>query len=112
MDDHLKEKIREKINSRIELTKEGIADLQEMTQPIAPENAIGRISRMDAINNKSVNDASLRNTLAKLSQLEDALYRLDQDVDFGQCRKCKKQIQEGRLLLVPESPLCVPCAKK
>ncbi len=29
--------------------------LKELTKPIAPENAIGRVSRMDAINNKSIN---------------------------------------------------------
>ena len=35
-------------------------DYKEITKPIAPENAIGRISRMDAINNKSVTEAALR----------------------------------------------------
>ena len=95
----------------MELTKDDISELEEMTKPIAPENAIGRISRMDAINNKSVNEASLRNAQAKLSQLEDALYRLDNDGNFGNCRKCGNKIQEGRLLLMPESPLCVPCAR-
>lgn len=112
MDVKLKQQIKQKILSRMELTKDDISELEEMTKPIAPENAIGRISRMDAINNKSVNEASLRNAQAKLSQLEDALYKLDNDENFGNCRKCGQEIQEGRLLLMPESPLCVPCARK
>ena len=112
MEEPLKSQIKKKILSRIVLTKDDVADLEEMTKPIAPENAIGRISRMDAINNKSVNEASLRNAQAKLSQLEDALYKVDNDEDFGKCRACGNPIQEGRLLLMPESAFCVPCARK
>lgn len=111
MEEALKSQIKKKILSRIDLTKDDVADLEEMTKPIAPENAIGRISRMDAINNKSVNEASLRNAQAKLSQLEDALYKIDNNEDFGKCRSCGNPIQEGRLLLMPESPFCVPCAR-
>lgn len=112
MEESLKSQIKKKILSRIELTKDDVADLEEMTKPIAPENAIGRISRMDAINNKSVNEASLRNAKEKLSQLEDALYKIENDEDFGMCRSCGGPIQDGRLLLMPESPFCVPCARK
>ena len=112
MDENLKSQIKKKILSRINLTKDDIEDLKEMTKPITPENAIGRISRMDAINNKSVNDASLRNAQSKMSQLEDALYNLENGKDFGKCRSCKKSIKEGRLLLMPESPFCVQCARK
>ena len=35
-------------------TKKDIKGLKEATKPISPENSIGRVSRMDAINNKSV----------------------------------------------------------
>jgi DnaK suppressor protein len=44
-------KIREEISS----TEKKILDLENLTQPISPNDAIGRVSRMDAINNKSVN---------------------------------------------------------
>jgi len=46
-----------------------------MTQPIAPENAIGRLGRMDAINNKSVMEAALREAEAKLIRVNQALQR-------------------------------------
>ena len=67
------EQIRETIESKMVRLKEDIASYRELTKPISPENAIGRISRMDAINNKSVNEAALRNALAKLQQLERTL---------------------------------------
>ena len=43
-------KIRNKINERLQLTEIEIKELKQFTSPIEPENAIGRISRMDAIN--------------------------------------------------------------
>ena len=42
------------IHSEIEKLKIKLSDLKEFTSPVAPDNAIGRISRMDAINNKSI----------------------------------------------------------
>ena len=49
-----------KLEEAISKTIQKIRRYEEMTQPIAPDNAIGRVSRMDAINNKSVIEAALR----------------------------------------------------
>lgn len=89
--------------------KKGILELEELTKPIAPENAIGRISRMDAINNSSVNAAALRTLREKAKKIQSALQRINES-DFGICVKCKKAIPDGRLLLLPEATLCVSCA--
>ena len=109
MDSQDLKKINEKINERIFLTKQEIKDLKQFTAPIEPENAIGRISRMDAINNKSINDRALRKAEEKLKKLKNAISRIN-DSDFGKCRLCNSEIQEGRLLLIPESNICVKCA--
>ncbi|MBT8310892.1 MAG: TraR/DksA family transcriptional regulator [Flavobacteriaceae bacterium] len=93
----------------IELTKKSIEKYRELTKPIAPENAIGRVSRMDAINNKSVNDAALKKAEQKLKNLKIALGNLDND-DFGICAKCHNPIPLGRILLVPQNRFCVNCA--
>lgn len=104
-----KEKVRALLESAIEETQAAIKNYKELTKPIAPENAIGRVSRMDAINNKSVNDAALKKAQQKLKNLQIAVDRLD-EVDFGICAKCKLQIPIGRLMLVPQSRFCVNCA--
>lgn len=101
--------LKSRIIESIESTQIEIEDLKEMTRPISPENAIGRISRMDAINNKSVNEAALRNSEMKLSNLKRAVERIDEPT-FGLCIRCKQPIPEGRLLLMPESIKCVKCA--
>ena len=86
-----------------------IAELEITAAPVGPENAIGRISRMDAINNKSVVEASIRNRKRKLSKLHVALGNIKKP-GFGLCSRCKKVINPKRLMLLPESDMCVRCA--
>jgi DnaK suppressor protein len=104
-----KKALEKEIDSRIISLSEEIEELKELVKPISPENAIGRISRMDAINNKSVNEASLRAKQAMLSNLNSAKSRID-DNDFGICLKCGLPIPEGRLILMPQARKCVNCS--
>lgn len=104
-----REKIRKGITEKIKTLKTDIKELSELTKPIPPENAIGRVSRMDAINNKSVNEAALRNSKNKLAMLEYALSQIDQE-NFGKCLRCGKDIPMGRILLMPESRKCTICS--
>lgn len=104
-----KKAITQKITEEISKTEQDILNLEEQTAPISPENAIGRISRMDAINNKSVNEASLRQARQKLTKLHLALDRID-EADFGICVQCKQPIPIGRIMLVPQAIRCVHCA--
>ena len=93
----------------IQETKDRIDSLQQLTAPIAPENSIGRISRMEAIGEKSINESSLRQARGLLSQLERALAHVHDD-DFGYCDECGEEIPQGRLLLLPGTRHCVRCA--
>ncbi|NBC82941.1 MAG: TraR/DksA family transcriptional regulator [Bacteroidetes bacterium] len=99
------------INDEIVKLTTKIAELKEFTAPVSPDNSIGRISRMDAINNKSIYDASLRNTQNRLSQLNEILKLKDDDA-FGVCMKCHQPIPFERLKLRPEIRLCATCLNK
>lgn len=103
--------LKEKIIETIAKLEEDVAALKEQTKPISPENAIGRVSRMEAINSKSVAEAALRSANNKLSSLETALSKVD-DEKFGICTRCRKPIQPARLMYMPESLRCVNCAGK
>ena len=103
----LQREIKEKINSLVQ----EVADLEESTAPVSPENSIGRISRMDAINNKSVAEAALRSSRKKLGSLKFALTKIDSP-EFGNCSVCKTPIPTARLLYMPESTRCVRCADR
>ncbi len=101
--------IKKKIKEEIGKTQKSINELKEFTAPIAPDCAIGRVSRIDAINNKSINENTLRKAEQKLKGLQIALQNID-DADFGKCARCKNDIPLGRILLVPHSRFCVHCA--
>ena len=105
-----KSEILQKIKKEILDTRKKIKIYSELSKPISPENSIGRITRMDAINNKSVVEAALRMAKEKIHQLK-SMQEKSTDVDFGICKKCKKTIPFGRLIIRPHSKFCVMCAK-
>ena len=104
------EEVKQKILNEITTTEKVIEEYKEVTKPISPDDAIGRISRMDAINNKSVAEASLRQAEEKLRNLQRVISQLGSE-DFGICLKCRKEIPLGRILIRPQSLLCVHCAQ-
>jgi len=105
-----KEEIKNHIMEEISKTEKKLKEYKELTKPVAPDAAIGRVSRMDAINNKSVTEASLRQLESKLNGLKRVLSQYDTK-EFGICIKCKKAIPLGRILFMPQSPYCVNCAE-
>jgi DnaK suppressor protein len=102
--------IKQTILEEILKTEKSIKEYKDMVKPIAPDVAIGRISRMDAINNKSVMEASLRQAEDKLKNLNKVLSQIGSK-EFGICMKCKQPIPVGRILIRPESLYCVNCAR-
>ncbi len=101
--------LKRDIKRMITTLQSELQELEESAKPISPENSIGRISRMDAINNKGVLDASIRNRKKKLSKLQLALSKVDSP-GFGNCVNCKNPINPKRLMLLPESNRCIRCA--
>ncbi len=102
--------IKQTILDEISKTEKSIEEYKDMVKPIAPDVAIGRISRMDAINNKSVMEASLRQAEEKLKNLKKVHAQIGSK-EFGICLKCKQPIPIGRILIRPESLYCVNCAR-
>jgi len=111
MTDKERAELKSKIIEEIAKAEFEITEMEKMAQPITPENSIGRVSRMDAINNKSVVDAALRTKRAKLTKLQVALNKINDD-NFGNCAMCNRPIQPMRLMFMPESTRCVRCASR
>ena len=99
------------IRQEIEALAEKIVSYKEGARPVELDSAIGRVTRMDAINSKSISEASLRKAEISLLQLERALEKID-DPDFGLCLECGEEIPFKRLMIMPGSVLCVACADK
>lgn len=104
-----KQQLRKIIEKNLARTQDRLDFYKDLSQPVAPDDAIGRVSRMDAINNKSINEAALQKAKKKLDALQIALQNLN-DKDFGKCVKCDTQIEYNRLLAMPEILYCKNCA--
>lgn len=88
-----------------------ITDLKEATKPMGLDSSIGRVSRMDYINNKSVSESGLRRAENDLKALERWLSMYNEK-SFGKCSRCNQEINPKRLLLMPASTVCINCASR
>jgi DnaK suppressor protein len=103
--------MQEQIINTIKQLNESILYLKEASKPIEPSIALGRLTRMEAIGEKNVNEAILSQSRTRLIRLENAKNRIEAGT-YGICLKCKKEIPIGRLEAVPEALICVDCSGK
>ncbi len=106
-----REILKVEIINEIKRVNEDIESYKKLVQPISPDNAIGRISRMEAINSKSINEDALRKSESSLLKLNQALSIIDEP-DFGLCIICDEEIPVARLKIMPGTEYCVSCAGK
>lgn len=73
------------------------------------DTAIGRLSRMDAMQDQQMALELRRRQELQLQRITNALKRVKNGT-YGQCVRCRKPIVEERLELAPDVFLCVRCA--
>lgn len=81
------------------------------TAPVAPDRAIGRLTRQDAMLAQQMALELRRRNQTRLAQIESALKRIE-DGSYGLCRGCEEEISEPRLEARPEAHLCLHCAER
>jgi|TARA_B100001093_G_scaffold488130_1_gene525054 DnaK suppressor protein len=74
------------------------------------QQAVGRLSRMDAMQQQSIEKAKQVRRVERIKLINAALKRLEAG-DFGFCLNCDAQISDGRLRLDPTFALCIDCAR-
>ena len=86
----------------------GLGDTVELDQ-----GAVGRISRVDALQAQAMAQATQRRARLRLERVRAALERYRQDPDeLGTCPACGDDIGLGRLRAYPEAVFCVGCADR
>ncbi|MBT3586002.1 MAG: hypothetical protein HN509_13935 [Halobacteriovoraceae bacterium] len=103
-----REELRKIISDSVTKLDSDIVRLKELTKPIPPDPAIGRLTRMEAINEKSVNEAALHQAELRLEKLHHAQNNIDSE-EFGECQECGEEIGLKRLKTVPEAIVCMEC---
>ena len=73
------------------------------------QQAIGRLSRIDAMQVRAMAEASETRRRQRVQQIDAAIGRID-DGSFGECLECGEPIPPRRLEIDPAVGLCVSCA--
>ena len=89
------------LERNLQLTKEG-------SKPVELGTPLGRLSRMDAIQQQEMTKAGRSTLETRLRQVRASLeaYRMD---GYGYCRSCEEPIGYRRLKARPEAPFCLSC---
>ncbi len=74
------------------------------------QTAVGRLTRMDAMQRQAMAQATERQRQTQMARLTAALERLDAG-DYGYCTSCGEPIPEQRLAIDPAAPTCVGCMR-
>ena len=92
-----------------ESLRSGLGTHQANAQPVELDQAaVGRVSRIDAIQQQQMADAQRRRNELRLKQVGVALRGFADD-SYGDCKVCGDPIGYRRLKARPESPACVSC---
>ena len=85
------------------------ADADAATRPVTlDQQSVGRVSRIDAIQQQQMAIANQQQTMHSLKQVELALKRI-KDGDFGFCTECGEPVSFARLQVQPFARLCLDC---
>lgn len=110
MDTELIMKFRERLDQEAAELRASDSATQEDRAPVElDQTSVGRLSRMDAMQQQAMASAQSRRRSGRLRAIELALKRMD-DGEFGWCQECGDEIPAGRLDLDPCVPNCVACA--
>jgi DnaK suppressor protein len=101
--------MRERLEARAAEIRQTLEHINASTAPVSPDNAIGRLTRLDAMQATSMRQALGRDHQVELRQIAQALTSMD-DGTYGICRRCEEPIAQARLRARPEALLCVACA--
>lgn len=79
------------------------------TRPVTlDQQSVGRVSRIDAIQQQQMALASHDQAVQMLKQVKQALRRIESN-DYGYCRDCAEPIAFARLQVQPFASLCIDC---
>lgn len=106
-----KDELRRLLENLCKETAEQVQQLEESSRPVSLDESIGRLSRMDAINQQNMALAAFESAKQRLTMLQAALTRLDDEEVYGICLLCKKPISWERLKAKPEALACIKCAR-
>lgn len=97
------------IARREELAREDSANAEARDTVELQQDSVGRLSRMDAMQQQAMAQAGERRRQAERARIDAALSRIEEG-EWGYCLGCGEKIAEKRLRHDPSVMRCVACA--
>lgn len=108
-DDQLAE-LRDLLLLALEKLRRSMAATDAAAEPVElDQTAVGRLSRMDSLQNQALSSNLQERERARLAGILSALERIEAGT-YGRCAECDGPIPYGRLLVYPEAATCAGCA--
>ena len=106
--EHLRE-LRAELDRQLAKLERSMAVTDEALRPVElDQTAVGRLSRMDSLQNQGLTKNLRERETVKLALLREALKRMDAG-EYGICTACGTTIPFERLFVFPETPECAAC---
>ena len=86
-----------------------IAQGRRADQPVSRDNAIGRLTRQDALQQQQMSAALIRRYVQELNRVQSALQTIETGT-YGLCKRCGEPIAAARLNALPYAIQCMHCA--
>ena len=102
--------LRNDIEAELARLQRSMEVTAEALKPVELDQAaVGRLSRMDELQNQAMTRNLAEREAMKLGGLLAALRRMDNG-SFGACTECGARIPFARLEVFPETATCLECA--
>ncbi|MBM1310826.1 TraR/DksA C4-type zinc finger protein [Sulfitobacter mediterraneus] len=99
------------LHARLEaLDAEDAAGLDGQKTVELDQQVVGRLSRMDALQNQAMAQAQARRRGAERLRIQAALQRLAEE-EYGFCTDCGEAVEDARLAADPSIPKCLDCMR-
>ena len=93
--------LKREINASLAMSEEG-------ARPVDLGESIGRISRVDAMQQQKMVAANRQSLIRRVQGIHAAIKRVEEGT-YGLCLGCEDDSGLGRLTARPETPLCLDC---
>jgi DnaK suppressor protein len=105
-------------NLRLQLTSQQqalqiqLVESDDASKPVTlDQQSVGRVSRIDAIQQQQMASANRDQTIALLQEVDAALKRIESN-EYGLCQMCDEPIALLRLQAQPHTANCIVCQSK
>ena len=109
LDETQLEQLRSQLVEKQQELQTQVSSRDPSTKPVTlDQQSVGRVSRIDAIQQQQMAIANQHQTRQQLQHIESALQRIEAG-EYGACEICGEPIAFARLQAQPATSLCIEC---